>query len=377
MATSIEQSAKKGWISGLGSNGRRMARIVCAAVVAIFFSTWTADARAEAAGAKMPSDSASLRESARTVFDALPAEAVNPANPSSPAKIELGRILYYDPRFSKNQEISCNTCHLLDRFGVDGLPTSKGHRDERGKRNAPSVYNAALHIAQFWDGRAADVEAQAKGPVLNPIEMAMPSEAAVLGVIRSIPGYAPLFAAAFPQESEPLTYDNMAKAIGAFERKLMTPGPFDAFLRGDDAALSAAQRAGLEQFMSSGCIICHQGPAVGGAMYQKLGLIKPYPTDDPGREAVTGNAADRQVFKVPSLRNVAHTGPYFHDGSIAQLDDAIRIMGEHQLGVALSAAQIASIRTFLEALTGRVDETFVARPALPPSGPTTPRPDPS
>jgi cytochrome c peroxidase len=322
-------------------------------------------------------DRAALRTRAASIFGVLPSEVSNPANAISPAKVELGRILYYDPRLSRNHDVSCNTCHLLDHHGVDGEPTSSGHRGQRGDRNAPTVYNAALHIAQFWDGRAADVEAQAKGPVLNPVEMAMPSEASVVAVLESIPGYAPLFAAAFPEEENPITYDNMARAIGAFERKLLTPSSFDAFIAGDDDALSAEQLAGLDAFVSAGCITCHQGAGVGGGLYQKLGVIKPYPTEDPGRAKVTGNEADRQIFKVPSLRNVAETAPYLHDGSIPKLDGMIRIMAEYQLGIPMDDARVAAIEAFLGSLTGSADEALIAEPALPPSGPNTPAPDPS
>lgn len=334
-------------------------------------------AEEEMAAAKTTIARAALRERANAFFGSLPAEVPNPANPITPAKVELGRMLYYDARLSKNHDVACNTCHLLDRFGVDGEPTSVGHRGQRGDRNAPTVYNAALHFAQFWDGRAADVEEQAKGPVLNPVEMAMASEAATVAVLESIPGYAPLFAAAFPEDEQAITYENMARAIGAFERGLMTPAPFDAFLAGDDDALSETELAGLDAFISSGCIACHQGPAVGGLMYQKLGLIKPYPGEDPGRAAVTGNEADRQFFKVPSLRNVAETGPYLHDGSIGRLEDVIHIMVVHQLGAEIGAEREAAIRAFLDSLTGRVDQSAIARPELPPSGPSTPAPDPT
>ena len=312
-------------------------------------------------------EAGALRERARAIFGVLPAEAPNPQNPITPEKITLGRMLYYEPRLSLSEQISCNSCHELDRYGVDGEPTSEGHEGHRGARNSPSVYNAALHIAQFWDGRAADVEAQAKGPVLNPIEMAMPAEAEVIARLKAIPGYAPLFAAAFPGATDPISFDDMALAVAAFERKLMTPGPFDAFLGGDDAALTPEQRAGLATFMDTGCITCHNGATVGGQMFQKLGLVEPYPTEDVGREKVTGNPADRFVFKVPSLRNVAKTGPWFHDGSITDLNEAIRRMGRHQLGKQLSDETIASIRVFLESLTGKVDATYVAKPELPPS----------
>ncbi len=320
---------------------------------------------------------AALAARALSSFGPLPPVALNANNLATQAKVDLGRMLYYDARLSKNHDVSCNSCHMLDRFGVDNQPTSPGHRGQRGDRNSPTVYNAALHIAQFWDGRAPDVEAQAKGPILNPIEMASRSEADVVALLSSMPGYLEAFAAAYPTQLRPVTYDNMANAIGAFERKLMTPGRFDAFMKGDLKALDATERRGLETFLAVGCNTCHTGPALGGQLYRKLGFIFPYETEDLGREKVTGLAADRHVFKVPSLRNVAETGPYFHDGSITELREAVRIMGYHQLGQTLTDAQISDIVAFLRALTGKIDQQYIARPALPASGPNTPRPDPS
>ncbi len=321
--------------------------------------------------------SAQLRDQAAAAFGALPESAASAARPMTDARVELGRMLYYDARLSKNHDIACNSCHQLDAHGVDGQAFSPGHRGQLGGRNSPTSYNAALHIAQFWDGRAADVEAQAKGPILNPIEMAMPSEEAVLAVLNSIPGYGPLFDAAFPGESPAISYDNMATAIGAFERGLVTPGDFDRYLGGDQAALEDAEKEGLSLFLAKGCTACHNGALVGGGMYQKLGLIEPYPTKDVGRSALTGKSADEFFFKVPSLRNVAETGPYFHDGSIASLDEAVRLMGIHQLGIEISEAERAAIAAFLGSLTGEIDAAYVARPELPASGPTTPAPDPS
>ena len=318
-----------------------------------------------------------LAERAATIFGVLPSSVPNPDNLGSPAKIDLGRMLYYDARLSKNHDIACNSCHLLDAYGVDGEPTSPGHRGQRGGRNSPTVYNAAIHLAQFWDGREPDVEAQARGPVLNPIEMAAPSEEYVVGVLESIPGYVDAFPAAFPDDLNPLNYDNMARAIGAFERNLMTPGRFDAFMAGDLAALDATERRGLATFLEVGCNSCHTGPALGGALYRKLGFIFPYETQDVGRENVTGEETDRHVFKVPSLRNIVKTGPYFHDGSIDSLEEVVRIMGYHQTGVQLDDAQIADIVAFLGSLTGEPDLEYVAKPELPESGPDTPAPDPS
>ncbi len=344
----------------------RIAAAACGAFAALAAPAFAAELDREA-----------IRAQAASLLGPLPSEVPEADNPFSEAKIELGRLLYYDPRLSRSQEISCNSCHRLDAFGVDGEPTSPGHGGQRGERNSPSVYNAALHIAQFWDGRAPDVEEQAKGPVLNPVEMAMRSEEATVAVLASIPGYPERFAEAFPDDPQPVSYDNMALAIGAFERRLLTPSRFDRFLEGQLEALSDDEIRGLQTFMNKACTSCHLGPGVGGGLYQKLGLVKPYPTEDTGRYGLTGDESDRYFFKVPSLRNVAETGPYFHDGSIASLDRAIRLMGEHQLGIDLSKQEIASIRLFLESLTGSIDAEYVARPELPPSGPQTPAPDPS
>ncbi len=316
-----------------------------------------------------------LHSRAAALFQALPAEMASAQHPASEARVALGRVLYFDARLSKNQQISCNTCHDLTRYGVDGEPTSPGHKGQRGARNSPTVYNAALHIAQFWDGRAADVEAQAEGPVLNPVEMAMPDAVAVVKVLKSIPGYKPLFEAAFPGEADPVTFSNAAVAIGAFERGLVTPSAFDHYLAGDTGALTAEQRTGLATFMDTGCTTCHNGVGIGGAMYQKLGLVKPFDTADTGREEVTGNEVDKFMFKVPSLRNITETAPYFHDGKVVTLDDAIRLMAEHQLGRTLTDAQVGEIHAFLGSLKGDLPAAYIAEPALPPSGPDTPKAD--
>jgi cytochrome c peroxidase len=350
---------------------------ICLTAAALACSEGAPPAPAPTSPAAAGPDRAALRERASGIFGVLPDEAVNPENPVTPEKIALGRLLYYDARLSKNHDVSCNSCHDLAKHGVDAGPTSVGHRGQRGDRNAPTVYNAALHVAQFWDGRAADVEEQAESSVLNPIEMAMPDEAAVLVVIRSIPDYAPLFQAAFPGVEDPVSYANIARAIGAFERRLLTPSRFDAFLEGQDAALTDEELEGLALFLDSGCTTCHMGAPVGGLLYQKLGLVKPYPTADPGRAKLTGEPTDQGVFKVPSLRNVAGTAPYFHDGSIETLPEAVRIMARHQLGRELDDAQLQSIVIFLDSLTGTLDPEIIAKPELLPSGPDTPAPDPS
>ena len=319
-----------------------------------------------------------LLDRAKPLYKPLPTYMAKAgAERPSDAVIDLGRDLYFDTRLSKNHDISCNSCHDLATFGVDNEPTSPGHKGARGDRNSPTSLNAALHIAQFWDGRAKDVEEQAGGPVLNPVEMAMADEATVVAVLSSIPGYVERFGAAFPGEAAPITYANMTTAIGAFERGLVSPAPFDAFLAGDLTALSEAQLDGLATFLDTGCMACHAGVAVGGQGYFKLGQVVPYETEDPGRKGVTGNDADLHVFKAPSLRNITKTGPYFHDGSIASLDEAVKLMAKHQLGRDLPDPDVKKIVAFLGALEGTVDAAYVRPPELPASGPKTPAPDPS
>lgn len=308
-------------------------------------------------------------------FAVLPDEAGTDKYPLSQEMTDLGRMLFYETRLSIDQDIACNTCHLLDKYGVDGLPTSVGHEGVMGGRNAPTVYNAALEVAQFWDGRSPDVEDQAKGPIQNQIEMGMPSggqEAA--DMLRTIPGYDPLFKAAFPDDPDPITFENLTTAIAAFERKLMTPGRFDQFLAGDATQLTEEEQRGLQKFVSFNCTMCHRGPTVGGQMYMKLGLFKPYPTEDVGRYEVTKNEADKFVFKVSMLRNIAETGPYFHDGSVATLEEAVKLMGEYQLGQTVSDEDTADIVAFLKALTGELPLDYIAPPTLPENGPDTPAP---
>ncbi len=317
------------------------------------------------------------RTQINALFAPLPARFDTRANPATPAKIALGRMLYFEPRLSKNQQLSCASCHDLSAGGADNERFSTGHAGKLGGRNAPTVFNAAGQVAQFWDGRAANVEEQAKGPVLNPVEMAMPSPDYVIRVLKSIPGYEPAFAAAFPGEADPITYDNFARAVGAFERGLVTPSRFDKLLAGDDGALSGAERHGLAVFVNTGCSTCHWGRLVGGSMYMKLGLVEPYPNAaDQGRFAVTKQETDRMFFKVPSLRNVADTAPYFHDGSIGDLPGAIRMMARLQLGKQLSDDDVTAIATFLRTLSGKPAADYIAKPKLPESGPTTPKPDP-
>ncbi|WP_299209635.1 cytochrome-c peroxidase [Thermocrinis sp.] len=323
------------------------------------------------------SDSALLRE-ARKYFQPLPKEIpAPPDNPTTKEKVELGKMLYYDPRLSLSGVISCNTCHNLATYGVDNVETSLGHGFKTGGKNAPTVLNAGFHIAQFWDGRAKDLEEQAKGPILNPVEMAMPSPELVVERLKSIDEYVKAFKKAFPQDKDPVTYDNVAKAIAAFERTLVTPSRFDEFLRGNTKALTKTEKEGLKLFIEKGCVSCHNGVGLGGNMFQKFGIYKPYPYQDPedlGRYNVTKNEADKYVYKVPSLRNVTRTYPYFHDGKVWDLREAVKIMGETQLGITLTEEEVAKIVAFLDSLTGRIPEHALKLPVLPPSSPNTPKP---
>lgn len=308
---------------------------------------------------------------------ALPAEFAA-TTPSSDAKVTLGRMLYHDKRLSKNHDVSCASCHDLAKYGVDGLATSLGHRGQRGTRNAPSVFNAAGHFAQFWDGRAKDVEEQAAGPITNPVEMAMPDAVRVEQTLRSIPVYVDLFKKAYPQEKQPVTLARAAGAIAAFERKLVTPARWDQFLTGNNAALTPDEKSGLATFLQVGCQTCHAGSLVGGNLYQRLGLVAPWPAQkDEGRYSLTKNEADRLFFKVPSLRNIEKTAPYFHDGSVAQLETAVRMMAQYQLGKTLTDAETQSLLAFLRALTGTLPASLLASPDLPASTAKTPKPDPA
>jgi cytochrome c peroxidase len=313
---------------------------------------------------------------ANKLFKPLPAAMPAPAdNPTTPERVTLGKMLFFEPRLSKGDEVSCNSCHNLATGGVDNLPTSFGHLAQRGGRNAPTVFNAGLEIAQFWDGRAPSLEEQAKGPILNPVEMAMPSQAAALDRLRSMPEYVERFKKAFPGEKEPLTYDNLARAIAAFERTLLTPSRFDKFLNGDAAALSANEQAGLQLVINKGCITCHNGVGAGGGMYQKFGIFGTYEhSNDPGRYTVTKKEQDRSVFKVPMWRNVTRTAPYFHDGGVWDLKEAIRIMGKVQLNKQLTDEEVDRIADFLGSLEGNPPQDAMTLPVLPASTPSTPKP---
>jgi cytochrome c peroxidase len=298
-------------------------------------------------------------------------------NPITREKIELGKMLFFDPRLSASGVISCNTCHNLGTGGDDNLPTSVGHGWQKGPRNAPTVLNAVFNAAQFWDGRAEDLKAQAKGPVQAGVEMAN-EPANVVVTLKSMPEYVERFARAFPGEDDPVSFDNMAKAIEAFEVTLVTPAsPFDQFLEGNDGALSAEQKSGLNLFIENGCTACHSGVNVGGQDYFPFGLIKRpgadiLPPDDKGRFQVTNTASDEYVFRAAPLRNIALTAPYFHSGQVWDLEQAVAVMGTAQLGANLSDEEVATIAEFLRGLTGELPR--VEYPILPLETAETPKP---
>lgn len=337
-----------------------MKKIYVASLAAIFVACQNSEEAKQEKVERTPVVSEALFAQATSLFKPLPENAADDKHVLTDEKIALGKKLYYDTKLSKEGNNSCNSCHNLETFGVDNKPTSVGDNGGFGDRNSPTVLNAALHIAQFWDGRAADVEEQAGGPVLNPVEMAMPSEIEVVKRLKAVPEYQALFAAAFPDDAEPISYANMQNAIGAFERTLLTPTRWDKFLAGDKNALNEKEVAGLSTFIDAGCITCHTGVNLGGHMYQKFGLIHPYweytksEKIDEGRYTITQNEGEKYIFKVPGLRNVTKTGPYFHDGSVADLGEAVKIMAKVQLNKDLTDQEVSSILIFLEALTGTV-----------------------
>jgi cytochrome c peroxidase len=308
---------------------------------------------------------------------AAPAEPIQPIQPVKQINLglaELGKKLYFDPRLSKSGFISCNSCHNLSMGGTDNIPTSVGDKWQQGPINAPTVLNSSLNVAQFWDGRAADLKAQAGGPIANPGEMGF-SHTLAVSMLQSIPQYVSEFKLVFGKDT--ITIDEVTGAIAEFEKTLVTPNSrFDKWLLGDKNAITADELAGYQLFKNSGCVACHNGPAVGGSSFQKMGVVQPYKAKSPaeGRSAVTGKEIDRFTFKVPTLRNVELTYPYFHDGAANTLKEAVDIMGRLQLGKTFTAAENAKIVAFLKTLTG--DQPQFTLPILPPSADATPRPKP-
>ncbi|MCX5589852.1 cytochrome-c peroxidase [Alcaligenes endophyticus] len=303
-----------------------------------------------------------------------PVQVIPPVQVDNPAMVELGKKLFFEPRLSRSGFISCNSCHNLSMGGTDNIKTSIGDRWQEGPINSPTVLNSSLNVAQFWDGRAADLREQAGGPIANPKEMAFTHELA-LEFLSSVPEYKAEFKQVFGTPS--IGIDQVTEAIAAFEETLVTPDArFDLWLKGDDKAITDQELAGYQLFKTSGCVACHNGPNLGGSSFQKMGLIEPYVTDNPaeGRVAVTGKDADRFNFKVPTLRNVELTYPYFHDGAVDTLGEAVDIMGRLQLGKKFSAEENAQIVAFLKTLTGKQPE--IVLPILPASRDDTPRPVP-
>ena len=303
-----------------------------------------------------------------------PIQVIELVKAINPSMAELGKKLFFDPRLSKSGFISCNSCHNLSMGGTDNIKTSIGHNWNQGPINSPTVLNSSLSLAQFWDGRAKDLKEQAGGPIANPGEMASSHELAV-EVLQSIPGYVIEYKQVFG--SDKIDIDGVTSAIAEFEKTLVTPNSrFDKWLMGDDNAINQTELAGYELFKGSGCVACHNGPAVGGNSYQKMGLVVPYKTANKaeGRIAVTGDEADRFVFKVPTLRNIELTYPYFHDGGAATLMEAVETMGRVQLGKTFTHGEKTKIVAFLKTLTG--DQPSFSLPILPPSSDKTPRPEP-
>ncbi|WP_370682605.1 cytochrome-c peroxidase [Comamonas sp. GB3 AK4-5] len=306
--------------------------------------------------------------------DNEPISPVTPAVIKNPAMVELGKKLWFDPRLSKSGFISCNSCHNLSMGGSDNIKTSIGHNWTEGPINSPTVLNSSMNVAQFWDGRAGTLKEQAGGPIANPMEMAFTHELAV-DMLSSIPGYKVEFKQVFKKDK--IDIDQVTDAIAAFEETLVTPNArFDKWLKGDQKALSKDELEGYKLFRDSGCVACHNGEAVGGNSFQRMGLVEPYKTSNPaeGRSAVTGNDAERFNFKVPTLRNVELTYPYFHDGAADTLSQAVDTMGRIQLGKNFSKDENAKIVAFLKTLTG--DQPQMVMPILPPSSDSTPRPTP-
>ncbi|HFC8468268.1 TPA: cytochrome-c peroxidase [Neisseria subflava] len=349
----------------------------------------TADAAASTAAVSAPQNSAdvsaedkALLERAQAVFKPLPdAAEMQKIRPFTEEQVKLGQQLWYETRLSKGNTVSCNSCHNLATAGVDNMPTSAGHKSQFGARNSPTALNAALLGSQFWDGRAADVEEQAGGPLLNPVEMANATEADAAAKIAGIPEYQEKFKAAFPEDGA-VSFKNITAALGAFERTLLTPTRWDDYLKGNVSALSEQERKGVRAFMDNGCMSCHSGVNLGGTMFQKFGLVDgPYwkhiddPKHDKGRADVTKKAEDEFFFRVPGLRNVERTYPYFHNGSVWELDKAVNIMAKAQLGKTLAPEETENIVAFLKTLSGNVPESARTMPELPVSTDVKSRPD--
>jgi cytochrome c peroxidase len=299
-------------------------------------------------------DDVALLKQAQEIFQPLPKDVANAESPTMRERVELGRSLFFDARLTVDGNMSCSSCHQPAFYGTDALPKAIGVKQRPHPRNAPTVLNSGALNIIHWRGDREGLEDQVAKAVTSPITSGQPDEKAILDRLSRVTGYAPLFKAAFPNDPQPMTVQNIAKAISAYERTLLTPSPFDAYHAGNQEALSPAARAGLAKFINTGCVTCHNGVGVGGGRYQKFGMVEDYwkatgsdPVDK-GRADVTKDPADLYVFRVASLRNVAMTPPYFHDGSVATLPEAVRVMARVQLGVSLSDADTRDVVAFLE-----------------------------
>jgi len=313
-----------------------------------------------------------LLEKARQLFKPLPVSMATQEFPATAAQAALGRQLFFDPRLSLDGTVSCATCHRPALYGTDALPKSIGAEHRLNARNAPTVLNAALQFKAHWTGDRANVEEQAAKSLTGHASFGNPDPATVIQKIKALPGYAAEFRQAFPNDPEPVKPENWGKAIGAYERTLVTPAPFDAYLNGDANALAPQAQNGLKLFIDHGCVSCHNGVGIGGSSFQKFGVFEDYwkqtgsQSVDEGRFTATKEPADKYVFKVPSLRNVAMTPPYFHDGSVATLPQAVSIMGKVQLGKVLSDQDVDDLVAFLNGLTGELPKDFAVEPVLTP-----------
>jgi cytochrome c peroxidase len=335
---------------------------LCAAGITATFAILLTAAAAE---------DAALLKQAQEIFQPLPKNMATAEFPITTERVQLGRSLFFDPRLTIDANMSCSSCHQPAFYGTDALAKPTGVRQRPHPRHVPTNLNAGTSFVIHWRGDRTSLEDQVFQALTSPITSGQPDEKAVIDRLASIPGYAPLFKAAFPNEPQPMTLRNIAKSVGAYERTLVTPSPFDFYLAGDQQALPPAAKTGLEKFINTGCAACHNGVGVGGGMYQKFGVVEDYwkatgsdPIDQ-GRFDVTKDLDDLYVFRVASLRNVAMTPPYFHDGSVATLPDAVKVMARVQLGVSLNDADIGDIVVFLQSLTGELPVDFATAPVLP------------
>ena len=355
----VKQREEMIMIKGRGGIGNRIKVIVIISILS--FTTLSLGAN----------EDEELLKQAKQILGPLPQVMLSEKNPVTSGKVKLGKMLFYETRISVDGTVSCARCHPIGLYGADGLRKAIGNNCKVNPRNAPTIFNAAGQISAHWIGNRTDVEDQAKQSVIGPPSFGMPSYEAVEKKLKEIKGYRDLFKEAFPEGNDPVTVDHFAKAVGAFERALVTPSRFDAFVKGDQTALADPQKRGLKTFIETGCIMCHSSAYVGGQMYQKFGVFESYwkytksKEVDEGRYVVTKNESDKYVFKIPMLRNVEMTSPYFHDGSVDRLHDAIWVMGKIQLGKDLTRSQIEDILSFLRSLTGSIPEDAAKIPLLP------------